>query len=233
MEKSFFVHHVYVSFSLYYLTLTYVMLCRHPLSHWCLKSTKARLLSNRLFPPARYMYVSLSLVTSFSIHVVYMSSIHYFILNWHICYFMQSPSEALVHEEHQIEVVVDPPPPPRQVHVFFSFFENIIFHPCSIYVSDYFYYLKLTYVTLCRLLVRQRCLESTKSVTHLWRASRYVYVSLSLIWCLKSTKLVTCLFPPNVHIYLLTLAYIYFLCSLIVSKWCLKSTQSGSLLGGC
>ena len=52
----------------------------------------------------------------------------------------------------------------------------------------------------------------------------------SLIWCLKRPKSVTHLFPPNVHVYLLTLAYIFFLCSLIVSKWCLKITQSGSML---
>ena len=84
-----------------------------------------------------------------------------------IYYFMKASIELVVLEEHQSEVVGDPPLPPRQVHVCFAFFENIIFHPCSIYVSDSFYYLKLTYVTLCRLLVRHRCLKSSKSVTHL------------------------------------------------------------------
>ena len=38
--------------------------------------------------------------------------------------------------------------------------------------------------------------------------SLYVCVYLYLIWCLKRPKLVT-LFPPKVHVYLLTLAYIY------------------------
>ena len=39
--------------------------------------------------------------------------------------------------------------------------------------------------------------------------SLYVCVSLSFIWCLKRPKLVTHLFPPKVHVYLLTLADIY------------------------
>ena len=68
-------------------------------------------------------------------------------------------------------------PPPGTC--MFHFFENIIFHPCSIYVYDSFYYLNLTYVILCRLLVRHRCFKSTRSMTHLWQASMYVYVSLS------------------------------------------------------
>ena len=99
--------------------------------------------------------------------------------NNEICYFMQASIEPLVLEEHQSEVVGDPPLPPRQVHVCFTFFENIIFHPFCIYVSDSFNYLKFTYVTLCRLLVRHRCLKSTKGVTHLWPTNRYVYVSIS------------------------------------------------------
>ena len=144
----------------------------------------------------------------------------FFVLSYiDICYFMQESIELVVLEEHKSEVVVNPPLPPLQVHVCFTFFENIICRPCSIYVSNSFYYLKLTYVTLCRLLVRHRCLKRTKLVTHLWRDSRYVYlslslyvcVSLSLIWYLKRPKLVTHLFPPNVHVYLLTLAYIFFM----------------------
>ena len=39
--------------------------------------------------------------------------------------------------------------------------------------------------------------------------SLYVCVSLSLIWYLKRPKLVTHLFPPKVHVYFLTLEYIY------------------------
>ena len=89
---------------------------------------------------------------------------------------MQASIEPLVLEEYQSEVCGDPPLPPHQVHVCFVFFENIIFHPCSIYFSDSFYYMKLTYVTLCRLLVRLRCLKSPKLVTHLWKSSRYVHV---------------------------------------------------------
>ena len=41
--------------------------------------------------PQLGMYVSLSLVTSFSFQVVYMSLIHYFIWSWHICYFICRP----------------------------------------------------------------------------------------------------------------------------------------------
>ena len=68
---------------------------------------------------------------------------------------------------------------PRQVHVCFAFFENIIFRPCSIYVYDSFYYLNLTYVILCRLLLRYRFFKSTRLMTQLWWASRYVYVLFS------------------------------------------------------
>ena len=112
------------AFSLYvfvglYITLTYVTLCRNLLWQWCLKSIKARLLSTHLFPPSRYMYVSLYLVASFSIHVVYMSLIHYFIWNWHICYFIQAPSEAPVREEHQVG---DPPLTSHQVCLCITFF---------------------------------------------------------------------------------------------------------------
>ena len=87
LKTSFSIHVVYVLFYLYYLTLTYFMLCRHPLSHWCLKRTKARLFLTRLFPPARYMYVSLSLKTSFSVHVVYMSMILFIIWIWHMLFY--------------------------------------------------------------------------------------------------------------------------------------------------
>ena len=95
---------------------------------------------------------------------------------------MQESIEPVVLEENQSEFVGDPPFRPYQVHVCFAFFENIIFYPCSIYVSDSLYYLKLTYVTLCRLVVRQRYLKKTKSMllaTHLLPPTRYVYVSLS------------------------------------------------------
>ena len=134
------------------IALTYVTLCRNLLWQWCLKSTKARLLSTHLFPPARYMYVSLYLVKSFSVHVVYMSLIHYFIWNWHICYFMQAFSEAPVREEHQIGGL---PLTSQQVCSCITFF-----------------------VCLC--------------------------IAFS------DLVLVTHLFPPKVHVYLLTLAYIFF-----------------------
>ena len=65
-----------------------------------------------------------------------------------ICYFMQASIEPVVLEEHQIKVVVNPSLPPSQVHVCFAFFDNIIFRPCSIYVSDSLFYLKLTYMLL-------------------------------------------------------------------------------------
>ena len=110
----------------------------------------------------------------------YICLVFFVLSNIDICYVMQGTIEPLVLEEHQCKVVADPPLPPRQVHVCFAFFENIIFRPCSIYVLFSFYYLKLTYVTLCRLQVRHRCLKSTKSlllVTHLWPPTMYVYVS--------------------------------------------------------
>ena len=104
----------------------------------------------------------------------------FFVLsNIEICYVMQGTIEPLVLEEHQHEVVSNPPLPPHQVHVCFAFFENIIFCPCSIYVYEYFYYLNLTYVILFRLQLRHQCLKSTRLMTHLSRASIYVYVSLS------------------------------------------------------
>ena len=65
-----------------------------------------------------------------------------------ICYFMQEPIETVVLEEHQSEVVVNPPLPPSQVHVCFALFDNIIFYPCIVYVSDSLFYLKLTYMLL-------------------------------------------------------------------------------------
>ena len=77
-----------------------------------------------------------------------------FMYRFDICYFMQASIQPVVLEEHQSEVVGDQPLPPCQVHVCFTFFENIIFRPCSLYVFDSFYYMKLTYVTLYRLLVR-------------------------------------------------------------------------------
>ena len=136
-----------------------------------------------------------------------------------ICYFMQEPIVTVVLEEHQSKVVVNPPLPPRQVHVCFAFFGNIIFRPCSICLWFNILSEIDIYVTLCRPLVRHRCVKSTKSVNHLWGASRYVYVllslyvfvSLSLIWCLNRPKFVIHLFPPKVHVYLLTLAYIFFI----------------------
>ena len=44
---------------------------------------------------------------------------------------MQDSSEEVVLEEHQIQVLGDPPLHP-EVHVCFAFFENIIFRSCSI-----------------------------------------------------------------------------------------------------
>ena len=73
-------------------------------------------------PPARYMYVSLSLETSFFVHVVYVSLILFIIWNWHICYFMQASSEASVLEEHQIG---DPPLTSQQVRLCIAFFVGL------------------------------------------------------------------------------------------------------------
>ena len=42
---------------------------------------------DHLFPPATYMYVSLSLKTSFFIHVVYMSKIIFIIWIWHMLFY--------------------------------------------------------------------------------------------------------------------------------------------------
>ena len=63
----------------------------------------------------------------------------FFVLsNIDIYYFMQESIEPVVLEEHQSEVVGDPPLPPRQVNVCFTFFENIIFCPYSVYMSRFF-----------------------------------------------------------------------------------------------
>ena len=42
---------------------------------------------------------------------------------------MQGTIEPLVLEEHQHEVIAEPPLPSHQVHVCFAFFGKIIFHP--------------------------------------------------------------------------------------------------------
>ena len=64
------------------------------------------------------MYVSLSLKTSFPIHVVYIFLILFF-FEIDICYFMQASSEASLLEEHQID---DPPLMSQQVHLCIAFF---------------------------------------------------------------------------------------------------------------
>ena len=56
LKKSFSIHVVYVSFSSYYLTLTYVTLLIHILSQCCLKSTKYRLLVAHLSPRGTCMF---------------------------------------------------------------------------------------------------------------------------------------------------------------------------------
>ena len=117
--------------------------------------------------PRPQVVVCLNFFEKFIVPTCCICLVFFVLSSINIYYFMQEYIERVVLEEHQSEVVGDPPLSPRQVHVCFTFFENIIFCPCSIYVSDSFYYLKLTYVTLCRLLVRHRCLKSTKSVTHL------------------------------------------------------------------
>ena len=128
--------------------------------------------------PQPGMYVLLSFVTSFFIQVVYMSLIHYFIWNWHICYF------------------------------------------------------------ICRPLVRHPCVKSTKPMAHLWQASRYAYVDRFLctfvylfLWfgAWRDPNWWPTSSPPR-YMSICWHWHIYFLCILIVSKWCLKSAQSGSLL---
>ena len=72
-----------------------------------------------------------------------------FMYRFDIYYFIKESIETLVLEQHQSKVVVDPPLPlAARYTVCFSFFGNIIFRPCSIYVYDSFYYLKLTYMLL-------------------------------------------------------------------------------------
>ena len=48
-----------------------------------------------------------------------------------MCYFMRESIEATMFEEHQIDVVGDPPLPPH-VRVCLAFFEKFIVRPCSI-----------------------------------------------------------------------------------------------------
>ena len=60
---------------------------------------------------------------------------------------MQEPIVTVVLEEHQSEVVVNPPLPPKQVHVHVSL-SLVVRHflPNSIYVSNSLFYMKLTYI---------------------------------------------------------------------------------------
>ena len=90
---------------------------------------------------------------------------------------MQAPSEAPVHEEHQIG---DPPLTSQQVRLCITFFV----HLC---IAFFDLVLEETQISDPPLLPQGTC----------------IFVDIGI--------------------------YI-FLCSLIVSKWCLKSTQSGSLL---
>ena len=123
--------------------------------------------------PKLGMYVSLSLVTSFFIEVVYMSLIHYFIWNWHICYFICRPlvghrcvkstkSSTLLWQANRY-----------------------------IYVSLYLY--------VCVLLSLIWCLKRPKSVTHLSppqgtcifvEIGIYIFLCSLIVskWCLKSTQ---------------------------------------------
>ena len=81
LKKSFFSHLVYVSFSLYYLTLTYVTLCRHLLSHWCLKSTKSRFRVTHL---SRGTCMFLFLWKNHFSSMLYMSHFLCIIWRWHM-----------------------------------------------------------------------------------------------------------------------------------------------------
>ena len=154
-----------------------------------------------------YIYVWISLIWCFLFVRFCM-----FMYRFDICYFMQESIETVVLEEHQSEVVVDPPFSPRQVHACFAFFRNIIFHPCSIYVSHSFYYMKLTYMLLYMQAPSEAPVHEehqtggpplmSQHVCLCISLSLYICVSLSLIWCLKRPKLVTHLFPPPRYMYI-------------------------------
>ena len=150
------------------------------MSEWLLNSTQSGSFLTHLSPPNVHVCldlfeifiippccVCLNFFEKFIVPTCCICLVFFVLSNIDICYFMEESIEPMVLEEHQSEVVENPPLPPFQVHVCFAFFENIIFYPCSIYVLFSFSYLKLVYVTLCRLLVRHQCLKSTKSVTHL------------------------------------------------------------------
>ena len=160
LKKSFFVHLVYVSFSLYYPNIDICYFIHASSEPMVLEEHQIQVVGDPPLPP-RYMYVSLSLKTSFSVHVVYVSFYLYLLTLAYVTLSRHLVSQWCLKSTKSMFWVTHLSPP--HVHVCFVFFENIIFHPCSIYVSFYFYYLTLTYVNLYRLLVSQWCLKSTKS----------------------------------------------------------------------
>ena len=83
------------------IALTYVTLCRNLLWQWCLKSTKARLLSTHLFPPAMYVCFAFFGNIIFRLGSIYVSDSLFYMKLTYMLLYMQAPSEALVHEEHQ------------------------------------------------------------------------------------------------------------------------------------
>ena len=95
------------------------------MGHWQLRSF------TDLCASTRYVYVSLSLKNSLSVHVLYVSFSLYLLTLTYICYFMQASSEAGVLEPHQ----VDPPVPPPTVRVCISFFEEVMLSVHVVYVS--------------------------------------------------------------------------------------------------
>ena len=109
------------------MTLTDIILFILLVSKWCLNRTQSGPLGDPPLPP-RYMYVSISLKKSLSLHVVqcylYMELSFWctdLLLDIDIYYFMLPSSERVVLGEHLIEVIGDPPPP--KVHVCLVFVE--------------------------------------------------------------------------------------------------------------
>ena len=96
----------------------------------CFKSTKSMLLVAHLCPPTRYVYVSLSLKNSLSIHVVYVSFSLYLMTLKYVTLCRNLVRQWCLKSTKSKLLVTHLSPP--KVHVCFSFFEKIIFHPCSI-----------------------------------------------------------------------------------------------------
>ena len=87
-EKSFFVDVVYVSFLFVLSDIDICYFMQASIVPMVLEYHQINVVGDPHPPPTRYMYVSLSLKTSFSVHVVYMSMILFIIWIWHMLFYV-------------------------------------------------------------------------------------------------------------------------------------------------